>query len=68
MNLYIKTMETGAIFDVYQDGKETFRGIKTPDGVIDLTELVNKGAIKLVTDVDFDYEVENVLIDNILDY
>jgi len=61
-------METGAIFDVYQDGKETFRGMKTPDGVIDLTALVKKGTIRLVTDVDFDNEVENILIHNILEY
>jgi hypothetical protein len=60
-------METGAIFDVYQDGKETFRGIKTPDGVIDLTALVKKGAIRLITNIDFDNEVENILIHDILD-
>lgn len=61
-------METGAIFDVYQDGKETFRGLQTPHGVIDLNQIVNKGVVKLITDIDFEHEVVRPLIDNILKY
>jgi len=59
-------MEPGAIFDVYQDGKETFRGLQTSRGIIDLTALVKDGDIKFILDVDFDNEVDDILTPNIL--
>lgn len=59
--------EIGSIFDVYQDGKPTFRGLQTEKGVVDLNTLLFDNKLRRV-EVDSKNEVTEILIDNILKY
>lgn len=52
-------MEKGMIFDVWQEGKETFRAMAIND-----KQAVNLETLEIV-DVYFEDEVEEILIDDI---
>jgi hypothetical protein len=56
-------MKRGMIFDLYQEGQSTKRVMAIND--TDVMILENGEVIK---DIDFDNEVEEILIDNILTY
>ena len=55
-------MKKGMIFDLYQDGKETVRVLAIDERVV-----VNLETFEHIYDIDFDDEVERILINNIFD-
>lgn len=56
-------MKKGMIFDLYQDGQPTKRVMAVNDkDVLDLEEGT------LICSIDFENEVESILIDNVFEY
>lgn len=56
-------MKKGMIFDLYQDGQPTKRVMAVNDkDVLDLEEGT------LICNIDFENEVESILIDNVFEY
>ena len=56
-------MKKGMIFDLYQDGQPTKRVVAVNDkDVLDLEEGT------LICSIDFENEVESILIDNVFEY
>lgn len=58
-------MEKGMIFDLYQDGKETRRVMAINERDV----MCLDGCMgEVIKNIDFENEVEEILIDNILNY
>jgi len=53
-------MKKGQIFDLYQDGKPTVRVM-----AISSDKAINLDTLGIITDIDFDNEVESILIEDI---
>jgi len=55
-------MKKGMIFDLYQDGKSTVRVI-----AISEKDVVSLESFEVIRNIDFEHEVESILIDDIFD-
>ena len=56
-------MEHGMIFDIYQDGKPTKRVM-----AINEFDVISLETLEVIKGIDFENEVESILIENILTY
>jgi len=56
-------MKKGMIFDLYQDGQSTKRVM-----AISSNHVLDLETHEVIENIDFEYEVESILIDNIFEY
>ncbi len=56
-------MKKGMIFDLYQDGKQTKRVMAIND-----TDVIELETFEIIKNIDFEHEVGEIIIDNILTY
>ena len=56
-------MKKGMIFDLYQDGKSTVRVMS-----INEKDVIDLKSFEIIKDIDFEFEVESILIDDIFEY
>jgi len=62
-NNKFQIMKKGMIFDLYQDGKSTVRVI-----AISGKDVVSLESFEVIRNIDFEQEVESILIDDIFDF
>jgi len=62
-NNKFQIMKKGMIFDLYQDGKSTIRVI-----AISGKDVVSLESFEVIRNIDFEQEVESILIDDIFDF
>ncbi len=56
-------MTKGMIFDVWREGMSTFRAM-----ALDNERVVNLETLEIYDDIDFENEVEEIIIEDIFDY
>ena len=56
-------MKKGMLFDLYQEGNHTKRVM-----AVNKTDVIDLDTLEIIKDIDFEYEVEKILIDNIIEY
>jgi hypothetical protein len=56
-------MKKGMVFDLYQDGQSTKRVM-----AISSNHVLDLETHEVIENIDFEYEVESILIDNIFQY